>query len=531
MRRAAIEAGCQVVESSQTSWVGTMGPNAPGAYSPRSGALVIGEVWTHPDASVDTAHRAADLEYSRWHCGNRWGRFVILYRDADGKVRAVFRDPSGSLAAFVWSARGVQIVASATPDWLVDGSADGLSIDWDEVASWHQSPLLGLRRSPLVGLVSARPGEHLDLETGGQQLWSLDETARRPSYDRRTAPRILKHRLEDSVRALVGNRPVGIELSGGLDSAIVAGAIRATGKPIDFALNLRSDHPETDERAYARAAANASGVALTERLRVELDYSSWAFEETAGDPIPSQNGRDLVNDCAVTEACAEAGVERLITGKGGDALFFQMHTPLAFADLAWRRPLGAMVSAHLPGVARWTRTSTWSLLQRALETRRVAEPDSLPPAKRLQIAAIESGLAYYSACRRADRVDLIHPLMTQPMIEWALRTPVDLLVNGGRERGLARAVFADHIPPEIGARQGKGDYAAYFNQQAARNLAFLRDYLLGGRLAAEGILDTNVMDAQLTEDGLRWRGGASEVLAAVSLEAWVRRWERRLATA
>lgn len=84
------------------------------------------------------------------------------------------------------------------------------------------------------------------------------------------------------------------------------------------------------------------------------------------------------------------------------------------------------------------------------------------------------------------------------------------------------------LPEAIANRRAKGDYAAYFNQQAAANLPFLRDYLLGGRLADRRILDQADMEARLDPDRLLWRGGATEILAAVSTEAWVRRWEARM---
>ena len=122
---------------------------------------------------------------------------------------------------------------------------------------------------------------------------------------------------------------------------------------------------------------------------------------------------------------------------------------------------------------------------------------------------------------------MIHPLMAQPLVEWSLRTPVPHLVPNGRERGLARNAFADRLPASVANRRGKGDYAAYFNHQAAQNLPFLRTYLLEGRLAAAHIIDRAVMEQQLDEDALRWLGRASEILAAVSVEAWVRRWEGR----
>ncbi|SFS78548.1 asparagine synthase-related protein [Brevundimonas viscosa] len=489
---------------------------------------MIGEVFVHPDAVSGGADETSDPAFAAWFARNRWGRYVILFRETDGAVRAIFRDPSGALSAHAWSAHGVRVVASSTPDWLVALAPPDISFDWVRVRELVETPFELAGPSPLDGLVSVAPGALQVVGGPSTALWTPARIAASGSLDAGAARRQLRERLDVCVTALAGRRALGMELSGGLDSSIVAGAVRALGLPVSLALNTRAHEPETDERRFARPVAERIGASLTERLREETPWSAEAFEATAGDPLPSQNGRDLANDLAVSNACRETGVEVLLTGKGGDALFFQTPTPLVFADLWWTQPFRSLFSAHLPGVARWTRSSTWSLLRAAIESRRKPAPDDLPPAKRLQIGAISSGLAYYSACRRLETVDMVHPLMAQPLVEWGLRTPVPLLAPAGRERGLAREAFADRIPAAVATRRDKADYAACFNRQAARNLPFLRAYLLDGRLAAEGVLDRAAMEAHLNEDALRWRGGAAQILAAVSVEAWVRRWMGRV---
>lgn len=524
--RARLE-GYVELASTPATWVGSCGPNAPRAFAPRAGAFVIGEVFIHPDAEPGVVEEASDSAWAAWFARNRWGRYVVLFQEPDGAVRAIFRDPSGALSAYAWSALGVQVVASAAPDWLVALAPPDISFDWLRVRRLVEAPFEFAGPSPLDGLVSVAPGALQVVGGPSTALWSPERIAASAFPDPDPSRRQLRERLDVCVAALAGRRALGVELSGGLDSSIVAGSIRALDLSPSLALNTRAQEPETDERRFARAVAERIGAPLTERLREEAPWSAEAFEATAGDPLPSQNGRDLANDIMVADACREAGVEVLLTGKGGDALFFQTPTPLVFADLCWAQPFRSLLSAHLPGVARWTRSSTWSLLRAAIESRRKSEPDDLPPAKRLQIAAITSGLAYYSACRRLEAVDVVHPLMAQPLVEWALRTPVPMLAPAGRERGLAREVFADRIPAAVATRRDKADYAACFNRQAARNLPFLRAYLLDGRLAAEGVLDRAGLEARLTEDALRWRGGAAQILAAVSVEAWVRRWMGR----
>ncbi|MGK2254727.1 MAG: hypothetical protein ACI8Y6_000012 [Brevundimonas sp.] len=119
----------------------------------------------------------------------------------------------------------------------------------------------------------------------------------------------LRQTLDLCVSALTGRRAIGIEISGGLDSAIVGGALKALRRPVAFALNTRGPHAETDERRYAQDVAEAVGAGLTCLARGPVAYSAELFEATAGDPWPSQNGRDLGNDLLVAAACRQSAVK------------------------------------------------------------------------------------------------------------------------------------------------------------------------------------------------------------------------------
>ena len=527
IQERAVSEGFRAVEVSRCAWVGVQGPRPPAVHRPRTGCLVIGEVFGHPAPLPGHASVGSDLEVANWYACNRWGRYILLFQKTGGGIRAIFRDPSGALEALNWKSGGVQVVAAHTPDWLMAAAPPKIGFDWDRLSQLVASPFTVDQRPAIRGLASVAAGELMAVSGDRKLLWRPEAFAQQPVWERRKASEGLRETLDLCVSALAGQTSLGVELSGGLDSSIIGGTLGDLGKPVNLALNTRSDRVETDEQAFAEAVAGRLGMTLTRRERLDIPYTADLFEATADGPVPSQNGRDLTNDRVVVDACQEAGVTTLMTGKGGDALFFQMPTPLAFADLWWRRPLRGLGSALLPGTARWTRTSTWSVLASARESRRVSGATELPPAKLIQLDAIKSGMAYYSRCLRTEAVDMVHPLMAQPLVEWALRTPVPLLVSGGRDRALARKTFADRLPEAVATRQGKGDYGTYFNRQVAANLPFLRSYLLDGRLASEGVLDRTALEPRLQADALRWQGGAPEILSAVSTEAWVRRWARR----
>lgn len=530
----AVRAGWRHLETRSCSWCGVAGPAPLQAKPVPANGLLLGEVRRTPP-SLGAGEDATPLHIARTLCRDTWGRYVVLFRDAEGRIQSVFRDPSGALEVFVWRSGTATVLSSDTPDSLMAAAPPDALLDWSEIGRQFAEPARGLDTLALTGLEALAPGEWRDLDSGlRHRLWRPETFARLPARTAADNAAALREALDETIQTFTdGRNGLGAEVSGGLDSAIVVGSVIAAGRRLGLALNTVSDRPETDEQIYARAVAERAGVELTRYRRPDGPLTAALLEATAGAPRPSQNGRDVFNDLAVAEACRDAGVTTLLTGKGGDALFFQGHTPLAFADLFHARGWAAAASPLLPGVARWTRTSAWSILAQARQQRAGGAGDSVdepepPPAKRLQIAQIRSGLAYYGACRRTDGVDLVHPLMAQPLLEWGLRTPVPQLVAGGRDRALARDAFTDRLPRVIVDRRSKGDYSAYFNRQVAANLPFLRTYLLDGRLAAEGVLDRPTFAARLEVDELRWRGGAPEILAAASLEAWVRRWEARL---
>jgi asparagine synthase (glutamine-hydrolysing) len=125
-----------------------------------------------------------------------------------------------------------------------------------------------------------------------------------------------------------------------------------------------------------------------------------------------------------------------------------------------------------------------------------------------------------------EAADLIHPLLSQPVLEAVLPIATWDLVRGGRERGLARAVFADRVPEAILARRSKGQLSAYFAKLVASNLDFLRPHLIDGCLADAGVLDRRALEAALTEDALIWQADAVDLLNAAAVESWVRHWQR-----
>jgi asparagine synthase (glutamine-hydrolysing) len=188
------------------------------------------------------------------------------------------------------------------------------------------------------------PAHTLVLEDGKVTVapyWEVDFGAPIERRDDEAVEELLRL-LRDSVRAhLVSDRPLGVLLSGGIDSsAVTAFATEAGGRMKSYSVGFgKSSHCEAE---FARLAAARFG---TDHVEVEYDslpspeesggLTEW-FDEPFGDPsaLPT----------AMVCRAAREGVTVALSGDGGDELFggYRRYGKLA----RWRSADG------LPGAVR-----------------------------------------------------------------------------------------------------------------------------------------------------------------------------------
>ena len=169
----------------------------------------------------------------------------------------------------------------------------------------------------------------------------------------------LRHELRTAMsQHLISDVPLGVFLSGGIDSSAVAAmaAGQAPSGPGSVkTFNISFDEVEFDESKYASAVAAALGtdhmdVRLTQRHFVEnLDDALSAIDQPTFDGI---------NTYFVSRAVREAGITVALAGTGGDELFGGYKS---FVDVP-KSARAARLSRWLPGrlsraaahgIARW----------------------------------------------------------------------------------------------------------------------------------------------------------------------------------
>ncbi len=476
--------------------------------------------------------------------GQGWGRYVLAWRADDGRL-GLLRDPTGALDCAWWRRDGA-ILAVHEPHRALDPVLPtDLAIDWDALKAISEAPELLGDRLALTGLTAVLPGTADLIGEASQTVaaWTPIDFCRLGMVwdDRPDAMvEVVDHTLEALVRP--HRRLVG-EISGGLDSAIASASLKTCGAAARTTfMNFHGDRPEGDERAYARAVAETLGVGL-EEVQKPVEALTVAQLVPLGDSLrPSLQGVDVTYDAAVAARMRRLKATALVTGQGGDAVFFQAPDPAVAADRYQREGLSALSPTFLAEVGRWTRHSAWTVLALAVNGRR-ASPEAdggrrhpwlepiadLPPAKARQLTQYVNAQLFWGDCLRARAGDLVQPFLSQPVVEHCLAIPADRLVAGVRDRGLARRAFAARLPRTIVDRRGKGDLSHFYGQITRASLPTLKPLLLEGLLARHGLVDGGALEAELAEAQLVWRTGYNRLLVAAVLEVWARSWQMRIA--
>jgi len=199
-------------------------------------------------------------------------------------------DPLG-LSSFLWN--GVV----GTPSTIVKGVrllAEGTSLRIDERG------------------VVRREGPYWDAPTVGRSP-SASPTAQTDSV--RELRRVLKETMEQHILSDV---PLGVFLSGGIDSSAMAALATEVSPRRVRTFNVSFDEAQYDESPHAQAVATALG---TEHTDVRLTEQRFASQLEGALSAIDQPSFDGINTYFVSRAVKEAGITVALAGTGGDELF------------------------------------------------------------------------------------------------------------------------------------------------------------------------------------------------------------------
>ncbi|MBD8881992.1 lasso peptide isopeptide bond-forming cyclase [Rhodanobacter sp. 7MK24] len=514
------------------------------------GALV-GHAFPRADGSSDLSRLSSPRRLVDFFVDNFWGEYLLLQpsgRDSDAAT--VMRDPSG----------GVDCVYSPSKRFITSditiAERSGLysrAIDWDFIGGHLIYPHHKAGRTGLAGLRELLPGCQLHVRGNRYSLeqawspWPFVAPSRR-HRDRFEAQADVRSAVSSTVKRWAEtDQSLLLELSGGLDSSIVAACLQDANARV-ACCNLVTPVPGADERRYASLMADVLGAELhVERLG--FDETQPGFRIPAHAVAPStwflQHAANELNEAFGKRL----GINSFFSGGGGDTVFCYTRTAAPAADalrergtIAGIRAIRDLAELHQCTFWKAGRLSLRKLLVRPKPPRRpdmsflstkpapamlephpwFEAPDDALAGDRERIFDLAGTQVFRDGLARGAKWHLRMPLLSQPVVEACLKVPSWMWITGGRNRAVARDAFADLLPSEILHRRSKGSFMNYSGAVYRRNKRLFQDYLLTGQLEGQGLLDTDSLRQFFDRDLASRDDRFMRIFDLCAVENWVR---------
>ncbi|MES2338760.1 MAG: asparagine synthase-related protein [Pseudomonadota bacterium] len=525
-------------------------PETPHIWSPAGPLLIVGEVFTSDgkalhDLSVSQIH-ATVASQGGWLIEHLWGRYVVVWQDPRDGAVWIARDPSGAIPLYHWNAGSSSIVFNDLA-MLMRSHRAALSIDPAGLAYRLSYPAMPSRATAITDVTEIFPGEAMRLgpPVSYRQLWSPWDFA---SQANPADGEDVRHAVETVVAAFAQGRTCSLlELSGGLDSSIVAACLAASGHPWRAA-TVVTPARDGDERAYATIVADQFGAEL-ESLAFSADDIGLLAEPTRPGVRPSGYAMLDALDRSLAALAAKHGAV-LFSGTGGDNVFCSLRSAAPvidrFRDTGLRgamqtvgdlaRLTQAPISTVMGATLRY-RGNDNSRRIRWRQDRSFLTPGSVPPVaphpwldrptsgrpgSRAHIVLLLRAHSVVATLERARDRPMLFPLLSQPVVETCLRIASWRWVAGGVDRAVARQAFADRLPAAIVQRRTKGRLTSLLAPAYNRDRAAIGSLLCEGELARHSLVDCDAIrraiGAPATYDG----GVYMRLLELVDAELWAR---------
>jgi asparagine synthase (glutamine-hydrolysing) len=467
--------------------------------------------------------------YEEWELGfaeRLRGMFALALWDARRRRLVLARDRFG-IKPLYYRATEAELAFASQLDALPRGELDLDALEAFLATSVVPGPLSIFRE-----IRKLPPGHVLTWEEGRVALERFARVAPLPvhSDDRAELVEECRARLRDSVRAhLVSDVPVGVLLSGGVDSGTLAALAAAESSEPVRTFSIGFVERSFDELAGARAVAERYGTRHRELvLRPSAAQLLPALADAFDEPFADSSALPTY---LVSRLAAE-DVKVALSGEGGDELFGGYYTYAA--DLLAER-VGALArlarpaiellpsstrrtsfdyrakrfvrAAHLPPLERhegWKEIFSADARAELTGRHHDFDPLSLPRARFVEAAGSDlltrlqqvdlAGYLVDDLLVKTDRASMAWSLETRvPFLDpvvatFALSLPADAKVRGFAKKRLLRQAVEPLLPREVvhGAKRGFSIPAAAWLRGELE--PFARETLAPATLRRQGYL-------------------------------------------
>ncbi|MBA4189219.1 MAG: asparagine synthase [Planctomycetaceae bacterium] len=469
------------------------------------------------------------------------GAFAVAWHDSDGVVNLA-RDPIGERTLFYAVTPSELVFASSVQALLATGIVPR-TLNLRAVAAYLCYAYLPGRETLVEGVYEVLPGERVTFGSRGlqrEQFWELPTPAPSSASEEEQTCQ-LRSVLETAVRERLPqpDEPVGVTLSGGVDSSLVVALVRRlhTGRVYTYSVSfgpgyanelpfssLVADHCGTDHRIVELSPAAV--------LRY-IDDSVGQLGDPIGDPLT------VPNSLLFRTAGEHVGV--VLNGEGGDPCF---GGPKNLPMVLWALYPGHAVEQSREASYLRSHLKCYDDLPELL-----ADPVRDAIAARPLVADLTAPLAdprwpdFISRLQAINirlkgghhilpKIDALSfpfgvlprsPLFDQTVVEQSLAIPAGLKLRGTVEKYLLKCAVAELLPQAVLERPKSGMLVPVEGWFRGPLLPAARERVLDG-LRPYGLFQRDYLERLLAGKlgGLRPRHGA-KIWLLITLESWLRR--------
>ena len=476
------------------------------------------------------------------------GMFALAIWDGEGLT--LVRDPMGSRTLFYAEMSGC---------WMASSSLRALRrwpnlsprLNLAAVRSFLTFAYLPGRETLLDGVYELPPASFLKIcpdstsgtvrVTGPQSYWEPEEQPWNTETPIETYATCLRQILEQAtVDCLPDAEPVGVFLSGGLDSSLVAAlAKRLHNQPVlTYSINFGRDLP--NELAYSSLVAahcRTEHQILTFSGRQMADHLAETvalLDCPVGDPL-------TVPNLLLARAAAADGLRVILNGEGGDPCFGgPKNVPMLVYE--WHRtnanPLDR-ARAYLRAYRKCYLELPHLLSRSALEQLRHA-----PPLERLVQPFLEAermphylNRLFYANTRLKGAHHILPkverltascglegraPLFAPAIVDYSFAVPPQFKLKGVEEKWVLKLAADDLLPSTIVYRPKSGMRVPVQAWLDGPLKSLAQDLLLGRKAKARGLFNLETIRQWLNREGLIWPRHGANLWLVLTLELWLR---------
>ncbi|MEE2526559.1 N-acetylglutaminylglutamine amidotransferase [Hyphobacterium sp. HN65] len=455
--------------------------------------------------------------YHAWgpRCVERFnGMFAFAITERDSGKTVLARDRMGIKPLYLADTEGGLRFASSLPALLASG---GIDRTISPVALHHYFSFHAVVPAPhtlFTGIRKLPPATLLEIAPDGRQK---QEQYWFPDYDPRPEEASLsaedwRHRVEAELKAAVRRRlvadvPVGVLLSGGLDSSLIVGLLAEAGaKDLNtFSIGFETVGEEKgDEFEYSDIVAEHFGT-IHHKIPVETGRALPALERAIAAMSEPMTSHDCVGFFLLSEEVSKH-VKVVQSGQGADEIFagYHWYPPMEGAN----DPLETYRKAFFDrDQVEMAKLIPAGILADDPSTDFVRDHFNLKGAA----APVDKALRIDShimlvddPVKRVDNMTMAHglearvPFLDHELVEVAARCPADLkMAEGGK--GILKTIARDHIPHAVIDRP-KG----YFPMPALKYLRgpyldMVRDAVNSQGFTGRGLVQPGYVDTLLDD--------------------------------